>query len=63
MGKAISHSIKVKAEVLMKHYPGKFSPEFEKNKAFLKTLKLPLSKKTLNLVTAFISRQLKKQAD
>lgn len=61
MGKAISHSTKVKAKILLKHYPGMFSSDFTKTKGILQGLKVPISKKTLNLVSAFISRALKKQ--
>ena len=57
MGKAVSKSLKIRAEILMKEFPDKFSNDFERNKEFINTLDLPLSKQQRNLVAGFISRK------
>lgn len=62
MGKAISRSIKNKARTLIKHYKKDLSTDFDKNKQFIKTLEVPLSPLTINLIAGYITREIKKEA-
>ena len=59
MGKAVSNSIKAKARIIINEFEDKLGIEFEKNKLFLKSMKLPLSKLTVNLMAGYITRTLK----
>ncbi len=61
MGKAVSNSIKAKAKIIMTEFSDKVGTEFEKNKLLLKNMKLPLSKLTLNLMSGYMTRTIKKQ--
>ena len=63
MGKAVPKSLKSRAEVLMKEFPKETTPDFEKNKDFLNTLNLSLSKSQRNLVAGYISRKTEKPAE
>ena len=59
MGKAVSNSIKAKAKIIMAEFKDRLGTEFEKNKNFLKGIKLPLSKLTINLMAGYITRTIK----
>ncbi|MEK6957420.1 MAG: 30S ribosomal protein S17e [archaeon] len=56
MGKAVPKNIKSKANTLMSTYPDKVSKDFEANKVFIDSFKMPLSKEERNLVAGFIAR-------
>ncbi|NCP72511.1 hypothetical protein GW835_03935 [archaeon] len=60
MGKAVSNSIKAKAKIIMTEFSDKVGIEFETNKNFLKGMKLPLSKLTINLMAGYMTRTLRK---
>ena len=59
MGKAVPKGVKRKAALLMGEFPKEFG-EFEKNKSFLASLKIPFDKITRNLVAGFIAREKRK---
>ena len=59
MGKAVPKGVKRKAALLMVEFPSEFA-DFEKNKSFLSTLKIPFDKITRNLVAGFIAREKRK---
>jgi len=61
MGKAVSNSIKSKAKIIMTEFKDKVGIEFETNKNFLKDMKLPLSKLTINLMAGYMTRTLRKE--
>ncbi|HOD89980.1 MAG TPA: hypothetical protein PKK56_02795 [archaeon] len=61
MGKAVSNITKRKAEVIISEFKEELSTDFEKNKKFLKDMKLPLSKLTINLMAGYITRAMKKE--
>lgn len=61
MGKAVPKNVKSKAGILLKERPELFCTNFEKNKALLNELSLPLSKAIRNLVAGFITRELLKK--
>lgn len=56
MGKAVPRIIKQRSNEMLSAYPDSFSRDFEKNKEFLKSLKLPFSKTEINLMSGYISR-------
>ncbi|HZX34077.1 MAG TPA: 30S ribosomal protein S17e [archaeon] len=56
MGKAVPQNIKSRANVLIQAFPENFSDNFEKNKDFINSLGMPLSKLQRNLVAGFIVR-------
>ena len=56
MGKAVPHNIKSRANVLIQAFPENFSGNFEKNKEFINSIGMPLSKLQKNLVAGFIVR-------
>ncbi len=58
MGKAVPRIIKQRSNELLRLYPESFSKDFEKNKEFLKSLKLPFSKTEINLMSGYISRKI-----
>jgi ribosomal protein S17E len=60
MGKAISNKIKAKAKIIYNEFKEDFGVEFKANKEFIKTMNLPLSKLTINLMSAYITRSVKK---
>lgn len=62
MGKAVPKNIKSRAGQLLEVYPDKFTGDFSKNNEFVKTLKLPLSKSTINRIVGYIGRSVKKSA-
>ncbi|MEW6294732.1 MAG: 30S ribosomal protein S17e [Candidatus Diapherotrites archaeon] len=59
MGKAVPRGVKSRAHKLMELHEGKFSPDFEKNKEFINSLKLPFPRKIRNLIAGFITREAK----
>ncbi len=61
MGKAMSNKIKAKAKIIMQEFKSDLCVDFRKNKNFLKTMDLPLSKLTINLMAGYITRTLKKE--
>jgi ribosomal protein S17E len=61
MGKAMSNAIKAKAKIIVTEFKDKLSIDFKKNKDFLKSLNLPLSKLTINLMAGYITRFFKKE--
>ncbi len=61
MGKAMSNKIKSKAKIIIQEFRKDLSTDFRKNKDFLKKMKLPLSKLTINLMAGYITRTLKKE--
>lgn len=60
MGKSISNKIKSKAKIIYNEFKSDFGVEFKANKDFIKTMALPLSKLTINLMAAYITRSVKK---
>jgi len=60
MGKAVPKSLKTKAEILMEEFPKQVSHDFNKNKEFLNTFELSLSKSQRNLVAGYIARRVEK---
>ena len=60
MGKAVPKSLKTRAEILMHEFPKEMSHDFDKNKEFLNTFDLPLSKSQRNLVAGYIARKTEK---
>jgi len=58
MGKAGPKAVKIRAELLIEQFPDKFGGEFEKDKASINELELPLSPVSRNLIAGFISRKL-----
>lgn len=59
MGKAVPKGIKSRVEILFNRFPEKFSKDFDKNKDTLRELKVPLTKKNLNLLSGFMVRKVK----
>jgi|GEM_PF-1730594 len=59
MGKAIPRIIKTRAKQILALYPDKFSTDFAKNKEFLRSLKVQLTKLEINLTASYIARLLK----
>ena len=59
MGKAVPKAIKMRVEILLSELHGKFSADFEKNKAVLISLNMPFSKVHRNIMAAFITRCIK----
>jgi len=59
MGKAMSNKIKAKAKIILNEFRGEFGTDYRKNKEFLKSMNLPLSKLTVNLMSAYITRCIK----
>jgi ribosomal protein S17E len=57
MGKAISRNVRAKAEETMKLFPKEVGKDFEKNKLFIKSLNMPISKETVNLMAGYIARK------
>lgn len=57
MGKAVPKNIKQKVRELLLLFPEQFSRDYAQNKQFLKTLNLPFSKTTINLIVGFITRK------
>ncbi len=62
MGKAVPRAIKVRAEILIKMFPDKFSKDFEKNKRVIDAFELQFSKTDRNIIAGFITRKISKQA-
>ncbi|MCX8158317.1 MAG: 30S ribosomal protein S17e [Candidatus Diapherotrites archaeon] len=60
MGKAVPKIIKTRALQLIELYKDKFTTDFYKNKEFVKSLELPLSKTTVNKIVGYITRVMKK---
>lgn len=60
MGKAVPKSLKTIAEILMEEFPKEVSYDFDKNKEFLNTMELSLSKSQRNLVAGYIARRTEK---
>jgi ribosomal protein S17E len=59
MGKAVPRKIKLISSRLLEKFPDKFKEkEFVENKRFIDSLKMPIDKKTRNLVAGFITRTL-----
>jgi ribosomal protein S17E len=61
MGKAMSNKIKAKAKILLNEFKSDFGTDFTKNKDFLKSINLPLSKLTINLMSGYITRYIKNE--
>jgi len=61
MGKAMSNKIKAKAKIIYNEFKEDFGIDFKTNKEFIKTMNLPLSKLTINLMSAYITRTVKKE--
>lgn len=59
MGKAMSNKIKSKARIILNEFKSDFGTDYVKNKEFLKSMNLPLSKLTINLMSAYITRYMK----
>ncbi|MFH0906486.1 MAG: hypothetical protein V1824_04070 [archaeon] len=57
----MSNKIKAKGEVLISMFDDDLTVEFDKNKACIRDMKLPFSKKTNNLMSAYITRAKKKK--
>ena len=62
MGKAVPKNIKSKANTLLAMYPSEVSEDFDKNKQFINSLGMPLSKEVRNLIAGFLTRQKGKQS-
>lgn len=61
MGKSISNKIKSKAKIIYNEFKEDFGTDYKANKEFIKTMNLPLSKLTINLMSAYITRNVKKE--
>lgn len=59
MGKAMSNKIKAKARIILHEFKSDFGTDYVKNKDFIKSMNLPLSKLTINLMSAYITRFMK----
>lgn len=59
MGKAVPKGIKSRAKLLLQRFPNSFTGDFEKNKDFIDSLKLPLTRVNRNLIAGFITRKAK----
>lgn len=57
----MSNKIKAKAKIIMEEFKEDLSTDFRKNKNFLKEMELPLSKLTINLMSGYITRTIKKE--
>ena len=62
MGKAMSRSIKAKGRAVIDKYKEDLTVDFTRNKELVKKLELPFSRKTINLMAGFITREMKKLA-
>ncbi len=63
MGKAVPKAIKSKAKILLKEFPSELGSDYEKNKKFIDSLQLPLSKVIRNKVAGFSVRTSKKASE
>ena len=61
MGKAVPKGIKSRARILLNEFPNDLGEDFEKNKKFVDSLKLPLYKISRNKIAGFIVRKVKKE--
>ena len=61
MGKAVPRSIKMRVEILLEKFPGKFGTDFEKNKLLLQELELNLGRFDRNMIAGFITRTMNEQ--
>ena len=57
MGKAVPKNIKSKANTLLATYPDQISEDFDKNKAFINSIGMPLGKEVRNLIAGFMTRK------
>ncbi|MFA4907546.1 MAG: 30S ribosomal protein S17e [archaeon] len=62
MGKAVPKGIKSRAETLLNFFPENFCESFEKNKEFIESLEMSLSKQNRNWVAGFITRRMVQRA-
>lgn len=62
LGKSTPKSIKIRAEILLSEKSGIFASDFEKNKAALSSLNLPIPTSNRNLIAGYITRKLKEKA-
>ena len=58
----MSRSIKAKARIVIEKYKEDLTTDFTKNKELIKQLELPFSRKTINLIIGFTTREMKKLA-
>jgi len=56
LGKAVPKQLKFRAEVLLENHKAGFSLDFKKNRDYLVSLDLPLSKTNRNIVAGYITR-------
>ncbi|MFA5357419.1 MAG: 30S ribosomal protein S17e [archaeon] len=61
MGKSVLKSLKYRSEVLLKEFPDSLGASHEKNKKFLDTMELGLSKSSRNIVAGYITRLVAKK--
>lgn len=62
MGKAVPKGLKSRGNTIIKLYKEQLSLEFEKNKAFVNSLKLPFTTSVRNTVAGYITKKMKQQA-
>jgi ribosomal protein S17E len=62
MGKSVAKSLKYRSEVLLREFPEKVGSDYEKNKKFLNTMELGLSKPSRNIVAGYITRLAEQKA-
>jgi len=63
MGRIRTTYVKRMTRKIIEHFPGKFSKDFQKNKAFLKEVTETPSKQLRNKIAGSIARTLKSQKD
>lgn len=56
MGKSVLKALKYRSEVLLKEFPDGLGKGYDKNKKFLDTMDLGLSKSSRNIVAGYIVR-------
>lgn len=62
MGNSMLKPLKTKSDFMRDQLGDKLGTDFEKNKKTISSLKLPLSKKTVNRMAGYVVRETKKAA-
>ena len=62
MGKAVPRGLKSRANKIMSVYKDSLSTDFEKNKAFVKSMDLPFTVSVRNLIAGYITKKMKQEA-
>ena len=61
MGKILTKGLKNRALAVFEATEGRFSTDFERNKAVIRGLELPYSKRVNDMITGFITRSVKQK--